>query len=238
MTERYDAIVAAHYAAYRPPLHKIILGRVLANNEGFHTGVDLGCGTGYSAIALTPYCERVFGVDLNLAMLNVASVHEQVVYVNAASEHLPLHNRSADIVTLAGSLFYTDLVLAAREIGRICRAGAVVVVYDFEILLSELFRQLGLNSEWPQGIYDHRVNLSGVRGFAELAVENDRVSVPVAASELAHIVLSDSHRFDHYAKRQVAGDPYPALEGTLRSLSDNPAIEADIYYATYKVVTA
>jgi hypothetical protein len=36
MTERYDELAAAHYSAYPPPLHQLILGRVLLNDGPFN----------------------------------------------------------------------------------------------------------------------------------------------------------------------------------------------------------
>src|SRR5699024_11326965 len=59
----YSDLLAYHYSAYRPPLHALILKRLLAPENSFQTGVDIGCGTGYSARALAPYCEHVYGVD-------------------------------------------------------------------------------------------------------------------------------------------------------------------------------
>src|SRR5690625_4484968 len=70
--ERYDANAAAHYAAYRPPLHAMILGRVLTGNASFDIGLDIGCGTGYSAVALAKYCKFVYGIDPSPSMLNRA----------------------------------------------------------------------------------------------------------------------------------------------------------------------
>jgi len=60
----YDAITASHYSAYRPPFHSIILERALRQNKKRQLGVDIGCGTGHSAQALTEYCNFVVGLEL------------------------------------------------------------------------------------------------------------------------------------------------------------------------------
>jgi hypothetical protein len=44
--ERYDSTSARHYAAFRPPLHSLILERVIGPSESFQVGLDIGCGTG------------------------------------------------------------------------------------------------------------------------------------------------------------------------------------------------
>lgn len=61
MSEEYDEAIAYHYNAYRPPLHEVILSQVLGKDERFQNGLDIGCGTGYSAIALAKYCSQVYG---------------------------------------------------------------------------------------------------------------------------------------------------------------------------------
>ncbi len=59
----YDDQIARHYAAYRPPLHQLIINEAL-ENQLFEVGLDIGCGTGCSAIALADRCRQVFGVDI------------------------------------------------------------------------------------------------------------------------------------------------------------------------------
>lgn len=235
MTERYDATAAAHYSAYRPPLHQLILGRVLGEGASFGVGLDVGCGTGYSAVALADRCARVYAIDPSLAMLREAVAHERVIYLGGAAERIPLPDRCAEIVTFAGSLFYADVEAAGEEVRRVGRAGALVVAYDFEILLDELLRRCGVDPEAVESDYDHRANFAGVAGLAEREVGSGRVGLRVSPAELAHLLLSDSHRFDRLATRFHAPDPFPMLEREIRSMGDPAAIEADIYYSKYRI---
>jgi SAM-dependent methyltransferase len=234
-TERYDPTAAAHYAAYRPPLHQLILGRVLGEGASFGVGLDVGCGTGYSAAALADYCARVYGIDPSLAMLREAPPREKVVYLGGAAERIPLPDRSVEIATFAGSLFYADVDAAGAEMRRVGGDGALVVAYDFEILLDGVLRRCGVDPEAVESDYDHRANFSGVAGFVELEVGSERVGLRVSPSELAHLLLSDSHRYDQLAKRYGAPDPFPALAAEIRSMGDPARIEADIYYSKYRI---
>lgn len=235
MTERYDEVAAAHYAAYRPPLHKIILGRVLSEDESFTIGLDVGCGTGYSAIALADHCTRVYGIDPSPSMLAKSTPHERVVYLGGAAERIPLPDCSVDVVTFAGSLFYADSAATRDEIRRICQRGAAVVVYDFGVLLGDVLQGCGTDAREGESDYNHRANFSGVAGLTELAVGTERVSVEVTASELAHVLLSDSSRFDQFAKKYRAIDPFVALVAELCAPHDRAMIEANIYYSKYRV---
>ena len=235
MTERYDRTAAAHYAAYRPPLHRVMLGRMLSEDVSFATGLDVGCGTGYSTVALARYCARVYGIEPSPSMLSRATVHERVTYLDGAGERIPLPDESVDIATFAGSLFYANSESTREEIRRVCRAGAVVIAYDFEILLDEVMRRCGVDPRVDGSDYDHRANFSGTRGFAEMAVGRERISLQLSAPDLAHVLLSDSHRLDRLAQRYGSPDPFPQIAGELDAASERSAVEAEIYYSKYEL---
>ena len=234
MSERYDAAAARHYAAYRPPLHGLILERALPPGARYDVGVDVGCGAGASSHALAAHCESVWGVDPSPSMLARARPHGRVSYAPGTAEALPLPDRTADVVTFAGSLFYADAEAAAREVRRVGRPGAAVVVYDFDVLLSDAVRALGVDAAGVAADYDHSVNLSGRAGLAERSVVAERVVVGVTADELAHVVLSDSGRLDRLVERFGEADPFRSVRDTLLGVGAG-GVAADLYYAVYEV---
>lgn len=234
--ERYDANAARHYAAYRPPLHSMILGRALLRGASFDVGLDVGCGTGYSAVALAEYCKDVHGIDPSASMLERAIAHEKVQYVDGAAERIPLPSDAVDVITFAGSLFYVNVDVAGEEVRRVGRGRAIVIVYDFEILLDQVLRQCGIDPEATASGYDHSKNFSGVPGFDEVAVKSERVGVPMSPTEMAHVLLSDSHRYDRLAERYRTSDPFAAVVEELRASHGRVAVEADLYYSTYRLM--
>jgi SAM-dependent methyltransferase len=251
MTERYDTAAAAHYAAYRPPLHRLILRRALGDDARFGEGLDIGCGTGYSALALAELCERVVGVDPSPAMLERATPHERVRYLPGSGDALPLPDGSADVITFAGSLFYTDTPATHAEAHRVARPGALVVVYDFDLDLEAPLAavlppeaSLGATAKGPasdaplaESAYNHRLNLTGRAGFAERLVRHETVPVPMSPSQLAHVLLSDSHRLDRLAAAPALSptDLHPMLTQTLAAQADTHDVPAKLYYAVYGV---
>lgn len=62
MTDLYDRLTAIHYSANRPPLHLGILRQYLPDRQ-FATGLDIGCGTGHSSVALAAFYQRVIALD-------------------------------------------------------------------------------------------------------------------------------------------------------------------------------
>lgn len=144
MSEQYNQATAFHYASYRPPLHSMILGYVLSTEESFRNGLDVGCGTGYSAIALTKYCTHVFGVEPSASMLAEATENKKITYQQGSGANLALPNKSVDLVTFAGSLFYAKSEELIKELKRVCHAQAVVIPYDFEVLSNDVLLQFGI----------------------------------------------------------------------------------------------
>ena len=151
----YDKSIATHYAAYRPPIHEIILKRTLTSSDNQRMGLDIGCGTGRSSRALKKYCHLVVGLDPSEAMLGKVEKLEGVVYVNAAGEQIPMVENLVDVVTIAGSLNYIDRAKLVNELKRVCRSDAAIVVYDFEIDLSNIEEQLELERYNKIIEYDH-----------------------------------------------------------------------------------
>ena len=190
----YDAITALHYSAYRPPLHSIILEKALRDNKKRQIGLDIGCGTGRSAQELANFCDHVVGIEPSKSMLFETKKHEKVDYVNSPGEQIPIAARSVDVVTLAGSLNYIERNSLVSELVRISRAEAEIVVYDFEIDLTNFEEFLGINLTNSSLEYDHSTNLSGHSNFYEVTIVEDEFSTNASSLEIAHLLLSNRER--------------------------------------------
>ena len=235
MTERYDSSAARHYAAYRPPLHGLILERLLQAGERFPAGLDVGCGTGYSAVALCRYCDRVIGIDASKAMLDAAQAHPKVTYLPGsldAPSGLPLP--PCDIVSFAGSLFYMKSPALRAALPKVCTEGGTVVVYDFEVLLDDVMAGLGADGPAVVGDYDASINLSDWEEWAPVTRSHERLALDLTAQQLTHLLLSDSNRFDALRKRFPDGDLFESVLGQLNQRTGNHRVSADIHFARYR----
>lgn len=235
MSEQYHQATAIHYAAYRPPLHGIILERVLSPQEVFKQGLDVGCGTGYSAIALAKYCSQVYGVDPSLAMLTAATPHPKITYRQGSGENLPIPNDSIDVVTFAGSLSYTKSQLLIAELKRICCSKATIIVYDFEVLLNHILVDCGINPQQKAASnYNHEINFSDRLDFQEITVGKEQINLEVTATELAHVLLSASYRYDAFAQQYAIADPFMKLVKELENAKAQHLLKVNIYFAHYQ----
>lgn len=236
MTERYDNTAATHYAAFRPAIHPLVLERLLLPGESFRAGLDIGCGTGYSAVALARYCDRVFGVDSSQAMLESAARHPKVAYVNGSGDALDeLQARDFDVVSFAGSLFYTKSAGLRHGLASLCSPGALVLVYDFEVLLDGVMAALGVESVAVASDYDYHANLAD---WPEVEVEHggtDRLRIVVTARQMAHLLFADSNRHDALSGRFPDGDLFEAVVALLGKETERVELEVDIYFTRYRV---
>ena len=233
MTEQYNETTAHHYAAYRPPLHQLILSKVLSEADHCESGLDVGCGTGYSSIALATYCQHVYGVEPSHSMLEKATQHEKITYMEGTGENIPLEDHSVDIVTFAGVLFYTKSDKLVAELKRVCKPNAILIPYDFDILLDDLSQQFGIVIPKAMSDYDHASNFSNVSDFLELVVEVQQVSLEASAIELAHVLLSDSHRYSAFSNKYQISNPFQHLVDDLSKT--HHSLKANIFFSKYQL---
>lgn len=201
----YGEAVARHYAAYRPPLHRVVLARAL-DGQQFSAALDIGCGTGQSSLALVPFADQITGVDNSPEMLGAALPHAAVRYAHGSEHGLPGEAGTVDLVTLAGVMPYMDRAALGAELRRLCRPGAVVLPFDFRVDLEPL-----LSLFWPdQGPrnpgYDYRANLAGVSGFMTEVVTEATTAFDLDATDAAHMVLARETRFAALSERAGSAD--------------------------------
>ncbi len=126
----YDDLKADLYAAYRPELHDVPL-YLHFGDRIFGRGLDVGCGVGHSARALLRHCQEVIAVDNSEAMLKKAKPQPRIRFRRLPGQRWPVADGSVDVITFAGSLFYLDGLAVIREIRRVGKPGAEILVYDY-----------------------------------------------------------------------------------------------------------
>ena len=231
----YQTTTALHYAAYRPPLHKPILEKIFTLPGNRQRGLDIGCGTGLSCQALVRYCKHVIGIDPSMVMLSKAPTQQAISYLNAHGEQIPLTGNSIDVVSMAGSLNYLNRKLLVAELGRICRSGAVIAIYDFAIDLSHYESHFSGQSSTDSDDYNHQLNLSGFTEFEEMDVVSDEVMFNPAAGEIAHLLLADDRWHECLKERLQVRNVFESLKQEIEAMNTGCGIKARIYYSLYQL---
>ncbi len=237
MNERYDTVTAKHYAAYRPPLHQLILGRAISSAESFKLGLDFGCGTGSSTVAIAEYCDHVHGIDSSPKMLNLADSHPKVTYQSGDVDTLAkFADRQYNIVTFAGSLFYVKSEALKSALLSVCKPNATVVAYDFNIQIDELIDRADLDTLSVTSNYDHTVGLSDWDEVEIVANETYSISISVTPKEASHLILSDSFRYDAIQLQLKNEDPFESLATRLKTKGDKIKLRADSWLTRYSFI--
>lgn len=105
--------------------------------NGSERVLDLGCGAGYSSLALAHGAREVHALDLTQAMLDQAEIKarehgvENIRFRRGDAEDLPYPDRSFDVVASRVSAHhYAHVEAAVREAARVLKPGGRFVVSD------------------------------------------------------------------------------------------------------------
>jgi SAM-dependent methyltransferase len=238
MSTAYDPITARHYAAYRPSLHLPILQKCLDEKSRFAYGLDVGCGTGQSALALTHFCEKVMAIDPSTSMLENAIPHYQIEYRPCNGQDLDFKHNTFDSITFAGSLYYAKSQHLLEEVVKVTKHNALVIIYDFEILLDPTLIGLGVTPPSKQQLaYDHAVDFSDLDS-RNLQLRNkvkEEMAFTISPKNLSHLLLADNDYYKLLASKFGEADLFEKLTERLQGTtgSDNLQIGALIYYTLY-----
>lgn len=237
MTHQYDHQIAKHYAAFRPDLHGLILRRLVRPGEHYQVVLDIGCGAGYSAVALAEYCDQVFGLEPSQPMLDEATIHPQVSYVNGGGDDLSVLTRAQfDLISFAGSLFYAKTDQLKLELLRTMQPGGLVFVYDFKVLLEDLATRMGVSCPSTTSEYDFTENLCDWPEFNTEVAETDQVKLKLSIPEISHILLADSGRFASFRELFRDADPFDHLTEQIQHLNPTPQLCAEIYFSRHSLL--
>ena len=235
--QEYNKQIAFHYNAFRPELHRLILSKCLGNKH-FGQGLDIGCGTGQSAIALANFCERVTAIEPNDSMLAKAIAHPKITYLGYDGVNFPVKQGEVDIITFAGVLYYAKSQALLNEIKRVSKSGTTVIVYDFELLTEDISRKLCPDTAYSQkSDYRHDVDLTGleIKEFRLLNKNCESEILDLEPYQLAHVLLADSAQYNQLKNGLGKHKLYIKLCNKLTDLSSNGRLKvlAKLYYTQY-----
>ncbi len=237
MPTEYNPNTAKHYAAYRPSLHLPILQKCI-KNEHYALGLDVGCGTGQSAFALSHFCDKVIAIDPSESMLKNAITHDLIEYRYCNGQDLNFKPKTFDIITFAGALFYAKSQHLLQEVEKVAKPKAKVIIYDFMVLLDQTLEQLGVTPPTKQQLnYDPKIDFDGLN-ILKLHLQNKvkaQIAIEISSANLGHLLLGDSDHFALLAGKFGETNLYAKLLTQLENLVSGVThqIDAHIFYTQY-----
>ncbi len=214
----YNSSESNHYSAYRPPLHELILSKILKDRH-FKTALDVGCGVGTSSLALVPYAKRVIGYDPSQAMIEKATPHPTISYTRLIDE-LP---SSCDLLCFFGSLEYIDEV-ALKKYTQLLEKGGQLICCDFEVDYQPILELMGFEPMTTD--YNHSKNLTQYPdyvGFKEQDRQVESTSFSCSLNQLKSLLAAE---FENMGKSTIVLDSFHFER-------ENYELKASLYYARY-----
>lgn len=240
MTGEYDQITAFHYASFRPSLHLPILKECLEEGVQHSFGLDVGCGTGQSSIALTHFCKKVKGVEPSKEMLGKSIQHPRIAYSAFNGQNFDFPDNFFHLITFAGSLYYGKSQQLLDEVIRVGKGTSRIIIYDFELSLDTVLQRLSLEPSFGQDShYDHEVNFNGLsQEHIELEKEfKGNLQLEISISNISHLLLSSKDNYNLLLESFGKNDLYQTVLQELRSRmnSENMLISAKTYATVYRI---
>lgn len=128
-----SASAAERYAKGRPYFHPLVVERlrpICCPTARLRSALDVGCGTGQSALALTGIADHVTASDSSAEMLTHATSHARISYVQAPAERLPSGADSIDLLTVGSAIHWFDRPSFLAEAARVVKIGGWLAVYN------------------------------------------------------------------------------------------------------------
>jgi len=180
---------AERYQRHRPYFHPRIIELVrarLALAQPLPRALDVGCGTGQSAVALRAIAAEVTATDISEAMLASAPAADGIRYVCAPAEQLPFAAASFPLVTVSMAFHWFDRPRFLAEAARVLEPGGWLILYGYHF--TKLMAGVPAFTAWIEGAYQARFPLTPRHGE------------PVSEADLAPhgLVLTDRSDFTDY----------------------------------------
>ena len=128
-----ETSAAERYANGRPYFHPEVMARIwhkLALTHRMPFALDVGCGTGQSALALTELADEVLGIESSAAMVEQTVSRDKLRFELGMAESLPVDTASVDIVTVSSAFHWFHKSEFLDEAKRVLRLGGRLVIYD------------------------------------------------------------------------------------------------------------
>ena len=188
----------------------------------FERGLDMGCGTGLSTLALGGHTSISVGVDSAEVMLRRATWGPNTAYVAATAERLPFAGGTFEVLTVSSGVHWFDQHAFFAEAARVLTAPGWVGIYDHVFVGS--LDEPAIDA-WLQDDYAQRypppprfpratTRLDAASQFAEVAAFEYKDPIAFTHDELVSYLLSHSNTI---VPTTAGGETKEQTEAWLRS---------------------
>ncbi len=143
--------------AQRPQYPKALFEFLGQLPQANRVAYDCATGSATTAQQLTPYFENVIASDLCFHQVVQPQALNQVMFLSALAEKMPLRDQSIDLITVAQAWHWFDQQAFEQEAHRVLVPGGYVAIWGYDSIsvneeidaLLSHFNQQVLNNYWP-----------------------------------------------------------------------------------------
>lgn len=196
---------AEYYAKGRPYVHDEVIKhmRVFFNlKKPIEWALDIGCGTGLSAVAIKKIARNIVALDISYNMVAIAPREQNIYYINAVAEHIPLATASFELVTVSSAFHWFNEKQSADEFNRVLKSNGRLVIYhnhltprqevcpEFEQWYYDIFKK-----RYPKPPRDYNIDFEYFKklGVIFIGEESCEKSVYFTSEQLIFHLLSLTH---------------------------------------------
>ncbi len=122
---------AAGYASYRPHYPAEIFSWLAQQCEQQRNAWDCATGSGQAAAVLSEYFQRVIATDASHSQLIQARPQDNIHYVCASAEQVPLKENSLNLITVAQAAHWFDRSRFYHEVDRLLVSNGVLALWCY-----------------------------------------------------------------------------------------------------------
>nr|XP_039261977.1 putative methyltransferase DDB_G0268948 [Styela clava] len=135
--EKIAEIYSKHRYAYPPLVAETIMNylrKIYTNTDGntFEYMLDVGCGTGRSTHAFSPFFKSILGIDISEAQIEQAkkiNESDNIIFKLSDGHTFPVDDDSVDLVTCGAAAHWLDIKKFEEECERVLKPNGCCAIY-------------------------------------------------------------------------------------------------------------
>uniref|UniRef100_A0A1B6CRP2 Methyltransferase type 11 domain-containing protein n=1 Tax=Clastoptera arizonana TaxID=38151 RepID=A0A1B6CRP2_9HEMI len=128
---------ASAYSKFRPTPPQMLVEKIIEFikekiSEPLATSIDIGCGSGQSTKILSPYFQKVIGIDNNDSQIELAqsqNITKNISYRLGSAENFLVEDASVQLVTACQCAHWFDIYKFYEEVSRVLQPEGVLALY-------------------------------------------------------------------------------------------------------------
>lgn len=205
---------AALYQKFRPHYPAELYDFLFGQLNSFDTAWDCGTGNGQVAIQLAQRFNKVYASDISSKQLEHAEQKENIHYLQARAEAVPIPDNSIDLITVAQAIHWFDFKAFYQEVRRVAKPAALLAVWGYGLIMisAEIDPILDLLYNRILGVYWDKERRLIDKHYQSIPFPFDEISTP------GFVIRSQ------WTRKQLLGylSSWSSLQHYVRELHDSP----------------